>query len=516
MTTLTLSRTGRSPLTFEDLRGLRAEGYIRDSTLDQRDGFGPDIQRHNIQRFAASYGLVLGDRYYTEFVSGRHASKRLQFQQFREDARVNAYDVLLVDHTSRFGRNQQECIMFKSELQGLGKSIVFVSQGIISGSDRDFLSERINETLDEVYSRNLSRYITDGNARKAEAGQALGNAPLGFTHVKAPDGKGVLCEPDDRTMPGLLALLGGYTTGKHSFASLARELNMKGYRTSEGKPFTQSSISTALNNIFYNGKVLYHRGRADEAIRDGVHQVPSRVKELWGRCQEVRRERATRGKPAPRVREQRAYPLTGVLVCDGCGEPLHGTTVLANGREYPRMMHSVRRCEMRPESVSSSRLEHDFGERVLSCVQLDDGWREAVLRAICNESPEPDHSLEVRRIEGALANLRKQHLWGAITDEEFKAEHRELSRQLAPLMAPKATHPIPDLERAARLLQDMPALWQHPGVSQEQRRDFAGEMFQGIRLREGRLVAVQPRPAYAPLFAYSIWRHNVIGADRPS
>ncbi|MDO8750801.1 MAG: hypothetical protein Q7K03_06630, partial [Dehalococcoidia bacterium] len=63
---------------------------------------------------------------------------------------------------------------------------------------------------------------------------------------------------------------------------------------------------------------------------------------------------------------------------------------------------------------------------------------------------------------------------------------------------------------------DMPALWQHPGVSREQRRDFAGEMFQEIRLREGRLVAVKPRPAYTPLFAYSIWRHNVIGGDRLS
>ena len=38
-------------LTFEDLRGLRAEGYIRDSTLDQKDGFGPTIQRGNEERF---------------------------------------------------------------------------------------------------------------------------------------------------------------------------------------------------------------------------------------------------------------------------------------------------------------------------------------------------------------------------------------------------------------------------------------------------------------------------------
>ena len=72
--------------TFEDLRGLRGEGYIRDSTLDKKDGFGPDIQRHNEERFAEAYGLVLGDRWYTEFVSGRQFQKRKQFQQLLEDA----------------------------------------------------------------------------------------------------------------------------------------------------------------------------------------------------------------------------------------------------------------------------------------------------------------------------------------------------------------------------------------------------------------------------------------------
>ncbi len=95
------------PVSFEDLKGLRARGYIRDSTLDQRDGFGPDIQRHNIQRFVDSYGLILDDSFYAEFVSGRSASKRSVFAQFIEDARLDLYDVLLVDHASRFGRNQE-------------------------------------------------------------------------------------------------------------------------------------------------------------------------------------------------------------------------------------------------------------------------------------------------------------------------------------------------------------------------------------------------------------------------
>ena len=128
-------------LTFEDLRGLRAEGYIRDSTLDQKDGFGPAIQRGNEERFADAYGLVLGRRWYTEFVSGRSVEKRLEFHRFLEDACMDLFDVLLVDHTSRFGRNQAECIRYKEELRLLGKTVVFVSQGIISGSDRDFLAE---------------------------------------------------------------------------------------------------------------------------------------------------------------------------------------------------------------------------------------------------------------------------------------------------------------------------------------------------------------------------------------
>ncbi len=38
-----LSSFRHQPLTFEDLKGLETRGYVRDSKLDQRDGFGPDI-----------------------------------------------------------------------------------------------------------------------------------------------------------------------------------------------------------------------------------------------------------------------------------------------------------------------------------------------------------------------------------------------------------------------------------------------------------------------------------------
>ena len=130
----------------------------------------------------------------------------------------------------------------------------------------------------------------------------------------------------------------------------------------------------------------------------------------------------TRGRFSPSSRQQRVYPLTLVMICDGCGEPFHGEGHHQKGSISLRMMHSVRRCEMRPQSVSALRIEHEFAERVLGCIKLDDGWRSAVLRAMSKEGPEPDHNLDIRRIDVALANLRKQHVWNVIGDEEFKTE----------------------------------------------------------------------------------------------
>ena len=438
-------------------------------------------------------------------------SKRGVFQQVLEDAAFDRFDVLLVNDTSRFARNQGEAIKNKEELQRLGKTVIFVSQGIISGSDRDFLSERINETLDEQYSRNLSRHVTSGLAEKASKGLAIGRAPLGYRQEKHASGRGAWLAPDEKTMPALLQLLRGYTSGKFSFRTLAQDLNAKGYLTSDGRPFTESSISTALNNRFYDGKAVYHRGRPDEQIRDGVHHVPPEVRDLWRRCQEVRREQGRRGRPSPPTREQRIYPFTGVMICDNCEETYHGVTKYWHDHSYPRMAHSWRRCGSRPSSVSEPAVEEEFAERVLGYVELDGGWRKAVLRALANEGPKPDHALDIKRIQGALANLRKQHLWGAIGDDQFKSEHQELQRQIRNMEETTPPAVTPNLDRSAKLLQDLPALWRHPGVTPEQRRELVREVFQEIRLREGRLVAVKPKPSYQPLFAYKIWSQELVG-----
>ena len=153
---------------------------------------------------------------------------------------------------------------------------------------------------------------------------------------------------------------------------------------------------------------------------------------------------------------------------------------------------------MRPQSVSAPRVEEEFVQHVLPYLTLDDGWRDAVLGALVTEGPEPDPTLELKRIDGAMANLKKQHLWGSLSDEEFKAEFQMFQRQRRALEPKPVARNAPNLDRAAQLLRDLPALWVHPGVIPEQRRELSREVFQELRLREGRLVSVMPRPQYAP------------------
>ena len=423
--------------------------------------------------------------------------------------------MLLVYHTSRFGRNQEECIRCKRELADLGKVMVFVSQGIISGNERDFINERLNETLDEAYSRNLSSFVRGGFAAKAEQGHAIGKPPLGYRTEKSPSGRGAHLVPDPDIMPVLLEILKGYASDKHSFRTLAQELNSRGRRTGRGQPFTESSISTILNSRFYEGVVVYHRGRGDERVIPGAHQVPQEVKELWLHCQKVRRDKIDPGQPSPVAKQQRVYPLTGILICDGCGEPYHGIGSHSRNKLYPRMAHGWHRCDLRPQSASAPRLEEEFAQRVLGCVSLGDSWKEAVLAALANEGPQPDNSSEIKRVETAIANLRKQHLWSAIDDQQFKAEYQSLDRWRRTLAPSPEAHITPNLDRAAVLLSDLPALWQHPGVTPEQRRDLAREVFQEVRIRRGYLIAVKPRSQYAPLFAYSLCKqYHVAGGER--
>jgi len=113
------------------------------------------------------------------------------------------------------------------------------------------------------------------------------------------------------------------------------------------------------------------------------------------------------------------------------------------------------------------------------------------------------------RLRRALENLRKQHQWGDISDDEYRREREILMRQLkVHTTAFKPTH-LPNLERAANFLEDLPALWLHPGVTHEEREALVQQVSRRITIDGKEFVDIEPKPEYAPLFATMVTAQKV-------
>ena len=51
---------------------------------------------------------------------------------------------------------------------------------------------------------------------------------------------------------------------------------------------------------------------------------------------------------------------------------------------------------------------------------LDDDWKTRILNALERDRPQQQDAGQVERLEHALERLRKQHLWGDLSDKEYR------------------------------------------------------------------------------------------------
>ena len=97
-----------------------AAAYIRVSTEDQIE-YSPDSQLQELQSYAERHDMVLDPShvYIDAGISGRQAKKRPAFQKMIAMAKGSPapFDVVLVWKYSRFARNQEESILYKSLLK---------------------------------------------------------------------------------------------------------------------------------------------------------------------------------------------------------------------------------------------------------------------------------------------------------------------------------------------------------------------------------------------------------------
>ena len=105
--------------------------YIRVST-DKQEELSPDAQKRLVIDYAKKNNMLLtNDNIYVENgISGKKADKRPEFMKMigMAKSKEHPYDVILVWKFSRFARNQEESIVYKSLLKKNNVEVVSVSE----------------------------------------------------------------------------------------------------------------------------------------------------------------------------------------------------------------------------------------------------------------------------------------------------------------------------------------------------------------------------------------------------
>lgn len=413
-----------------DLRA--AAAYIRVSTDDQME-LSPDSQLVKIREYAAKNDLLLLPQYifHDDGISGRAADKRPGFQRMIAAAKdpTHPFDVIIVWKFSRFARNQEESIFYKSILRSKCKvDVVSVSEPLIAGPFGSLI-ERIIEWMDEFYSIRLSEEVKRSMTVNAKKGNLQSTPSFGY---KAEDHTLVVVPEEAEIVREIFRRF----VGGEAMYALAKSINARGIRTHRGNPFENRTVDYILNNPVYIGKLRWTpTGKtrrdfrnADSIIADATH--PAIIDEqTWQAAQarilELKRVHKWHSKPA----SGRKHWLCGIVRCPTCGSTLAFTAphfMQCNGRLRGKCNTSQHISVELLEEAFMQQLQHDLTfSASVSCT----------VRRVSTPDASQDLRQRRARLASRLDRLRDAYLDGVETLVDYKAARQQIQTQLDALDA---------------------------------------------------------------------------------
>ncbi|MCU6748545.1 recombinase family protein [Faecalicatena acetigenes] len=337
-------------------------GYVRVST-DKQEELSPDSQSKLLKDFAHKNGIILLNIFFEIGVSGRKAEKRPEFQKMIALAKSKDHpvDSILVWKFSRFARNQEESIVYKSLLKKKHNvDVISVSEPLVDGPFGSLI-ERIIEWMDEYYSVRLSGEVTRGMKEKAQRGGYQARPPLGYRIVDR--GEPPVIVPKEAEI--IKIIFDKYANEHCGIFDIARYLNLCGFKTSHGKPFERRSVEYILQNPTYCGMIRWNRTvnetneirpKDEWIITKGLH--PAIIsEELFNKAMSrYEKEYISKGS---RPSSTYKHWLSGLVKCPSCGRTMIAKTIKGSARTYVYFTcygYSKGKCLLN-NSVSSLKLE---------------------------------------------------------------------------------------------------------------------------------------------------------------
>lgn len=426
-----------------------AAAYIRVSTDDQME-ISPESQLAKIKEYARKNGMLLLPQFifHDDGISGRAAEKRPGFQQMIATAKdpSHPFDVIIVWKYSRFARNQEESIFYKSVLRSKCKvEVVSVSEPLIAGPFGSLI-ERIIEWMDEFYSIRLSEEVKRSMTVNAQKGNLQSTPSFGY------------CVKDHALsiVPGeaeiVREIFQRFVAGDAMYA-IAKSVNARGIKTHRGNPFENRTVDYILNNPVYLGKLRWtptgktrrNFKNKDSIIADAAHE-PIIDLDTWNAAQERIAELKKSYKRHAKPSNERRHWLCGVARCSSCKSTL--VFIQPNALQCNSYLKGACKVSHR---ITIPLMEDAF----LRQLQHDLTFADSVSCNVRHVSAPKEHEDLIRsrsRIVSRMERLREAYLDGIETLDTYKSFREKLQSQIDEIDAKLSaqTESIPDPVAALR------------------------------------------------------------------
>ncbi|MBR1738315.1 MAG: recombinase family protein [Firmicutes bacterium] len=286
---------------------LYAAAYLRMSTDKQE--YSVESQQRLINDYAKRNGIIIVRNYIDEGISGRNAEKRPAFLEMIADSSKNMFEMVLIYDSSRFARNLEQSLVYKSILKRNGVKLISITEPILD-DDTSLITDALLGAMNELYSVKLSKNVKRGMEEKALRGEYLSCAPFGYD--RKIHNMPLVINEEERAI--VEKIFDDIISGVSAYA-IAKELNMMNIKTKRGNAVDKRMIVNIIQNPVYKGYLRWNSERG-EIIKKADHAAiisEEKFETANKIIAENKRERAD--KPI----ETHKHYLIGLIRCKYCG-----------------------------------------------------------------------------------------------------------------------------------------------------------------------------------------------------
>jgi DNA invertase Pin-like site-specific DNA recombinase len=401
--------------------------YARVSSERQDKDLSISGQLKALREHAAKHDYSIVREFVDEPTSGR-TSTRPAFQEMISLAKLKdpPFEIILVWKLSRFARNREDSIVYKSLLRRQGIEVVSINEKF-DHTPGGHMLEGMIEVIDEFYSENLAQDVIRGMRESASRGYfSGGKPPYGYAISKVRDGQRMRSTlvPDSLTAPVVKRMFRECLSGK-ALRKIAKDLNKDGITTPKGKRWAGTSIYRILRNEAYVGTLVWGKRNSTDSVK---------VEDAWPAIidrksfDKIGSILETRG---PKIIHPRrvvsAYLLSGLMKCAVCGEAMSGHSAKSGQFFYYRCANASKRGadECQGHWIPKSRIEGFVIDKIRSYVLTDENLEELV--RLTNEELEASVGSQkelIRMLKNQIGDTesRLDHLYDALETGAYANE----------------------------------------------------------------------------------------------